>query len=758
MPESPQGQPPRDPRPDVRTPGKPELDPATTPDEIGEPQPALAPAGEAERAEQAEPLDLLSPFFRERDLEAEGAEAPPMWLWVSIFGVLLFGTYYLGSFVGDFSPYPWLQQPDVAAATPAAAAAAEAVDGAQVYQSRCANCHQQGGEGIAGVFPPLDDSRWVTGEKGVLIRILLHGMQGDVEVAGEVYNGNMPGWAMLSDEELAAVMTHERTSWTNSAEPIQPEEVAAVRELLAGRSRSLDGGRAGAAREPDRPRLAHPRRECRAGPRWGCPRRRSRRPGPRGSAAPPRHAGREPPMTRCAHCELPVQGDGVSGAIGDGAAPVRYCCHGCRMVAETIGAEGLEPTSEERQLLYRFFGGALAAAFVMALSLAVSSGYGFGALRRLAPDTANIAHWAILAAALPALILLGVPVLQAALADVRRGRITLEVLFALGTGSAVGASAFSYIRGAGPVYLETATMLLALYTLGRFLDARAKGRAARVLGRLLEVPTSYYDRLHPDPGLVSPEVLRIGDRFRVRIGDALPVDGTVVAGRSFVDEAGLTGEARPVTKGMGDAVWAGTNTLDGALEVRATAVGTERRLARIEAATEAALARPPRVAAVADRVLRWLVPGTVVLALTTFAAWFALAGFDRALYAGLAVVLIACPCALGLAVPLSLVSALGGGRATGHPRPERRGAPRSRRRPCGHLRQDGHAQPSYHGTGPRPCSGACRGRRGGSGGGRGGSALGNGGGRRGRRWAPIGRSSSSGGGATGPRPSLALGR
>ncbi len=198
-----------------------------------QPQPALAPAGAAEEAEQEEPLDQLSPYFRESTLAPEGAEAPPMWLWVAIFGTILVGVYYLGSYVGDFSPYPWLRHPG---ATPAAAAAPVAVDGAQVYQSRCAACHQAGGEGVPGTFPPLAGSEVVQGDKGVLIRIVLHGLSGPIQVEGTMYDGAMPAWAMLSDEEIAAVTTHERSSWGNDAEPISAEEVAALREALADRT------------------------------------------------------------------------------------------------------------------------------------------------------------------------------------------------------------------------------------------------------------------------------------------------------------------------------------------------------------------------------------------------------------------------------------------------------------------------------------------------------------------------------------------
>ncbi|MEP0546905.1 MAG: cytochrome c [Rhodothermales bacterium] len=202
-------------------------------DPTSKPQPALAPAGVAEETEHDEPLDQLSPYFRESALAPEGGEAPPMWLWVAIFGTILIGVYYLGSYVGDFSPYPWLQHPS---ATVPTLAAAESVDGAQIYQSRCAACHQAGGEGVLGTFPPLAGSEVVQGDKGVLVRVVLHGLSGPIEVEGTMYDGAMPAWPMLSDEEIAAVTTHERSSWGNDAGPISAEEVAAIREALVGRS------------------------------------------------------------------------------------------------------------------------------------------------------------------------------------------------------------------------------------------------------------------------------------------------------------------------------------------------------------------------------------------------------------------------------------------------------------------------------------------------------------------------------------------
>jgi heavy metal translocating P-type ATPase len=326
------------------------------------------------------------------------------------------------------------------------------------------------------------------------------------------------------------------------------------------------------------------------------------------------------------------------------------------MMAETVGADAGD-NAETQALLVRLFAGVLMAGFVMAFSLAISSGYGFDAFQRIEHDVST-AHWVLLLAAVPALLLLGPPVLRSALADLRDRRLTLNVLFALGTSSAVAVSAVSYLRGTGPIYLETAVMLLALYTLGRYLTARTKGTTARVMRRLLDVPDTTYRRLSPNAGDVAADALRVGDRIRIRAGDVLPVDGTITEGRSYMDTSRLTGEAQPAVKKAGDAVFAGTSALDGALTVEVTAVADDRRLARVEAMMREALARPPRLARRIDRIMRWLIPGVVVLALATFVLWWHLAGFARALYVALSVVVITCPCALGIAIPLTLVRAL----------------------------------------------------------------------------------------------------
>jgi len=193
------------------------------------------PSAERSPDESPEPIDMLQPLFREEPLRPEGGEAPPMWLWMVIFGTVLFCTFYLGLYIGDFSPDPWLQSSKpVAQATQAPVE--ETVSGSSIYSSRCSTCHQANGEGVPNAFPTLVGTRWVEDE-GQIIRILLHGMQGEVDVRGSTYNGNMPAWGnVLSDKEIAAVITHVRQSWDNDFSEVTAEEVAAVRSATEGRS------------------------------------------------------------------------------------------------------------------------------------------------------------------------------------------------------------------------------------------------------------------------------------------------------------------------------------------------------------------------------------------------------------------------------------------------------------------------------------------------------------------------------------------
>lgn len=365
-------------------------------------------------------------------------------------------------------------------------------------------------------------------------------------------------------------------------------------------------------------------------------------------------------MQHCDHCDLPLFDTPIPGKDGD----AQYCCYGCQMLDETVGADAVDENDATlAPLLQRTIIGGLLAGFTMVLSLAISSEYGFAALRNL-EHAVGTAHAVLVLAAIPALILLGTPVVRAAWHTLRQGRLSLHLLFAMGTSAAVLVSLLSYVRGTGPVYLETAVMLLALYTLGRYLTARSKHRARRVLSALLTVPDTTYERLSPHPGTVPPDALRTDDRIRLYAGDVVPADGVVVSGRSFVDTRQLTGESTPIAASEGERCFAGTQVVDGSLELRVTATGADRRLHQIEETMRAAMAQPSRLAKRTERIMRVLIPGVIALALVAFGGWWWVAGAEKALYVALSVVLITCPCALGLAVPLTRV--LAHGRASRH--------------------------------------------------------------------------------------------
>ncbi|MGM0704327.1 MAG: heavy metal translocating P-type ATPase, partial [Bacteroidota bacterium] len=339
-------------------------------------------------------------------------------------------------------------------------------------------------------------------------------------------------------------------------------------------------------------------------------------------------------MQHCDHCDLPLFDTPIPGKDDD----AQYCCYGCQMLDETVGADAVDENDATlAPLLQRTVIGGLLAGFTMVLSLAISSEYGFAALRNL-EHAVGTAHLVLVLTAAPALILLGTPVVRAAWNTLRQGRLSLHLLFAMGTSAAVLVSLLSYVRGTGPVYLETAVMLLALYTLGRYLTARSKHRARRVLGALLTVPDTTYQRLCPEPGEVPPDALRPDDRIRLHAGDVVPADGVVVSGRSFVDTRQLTGESTPIATSEGDRCFAGTQVVDGTLELRVTATGADRRLHQIEETMRAAMAQPSRLAKRTERIMRVLIPGVIALALIAFGGWWWMAGAEKALYVALSVV------------------------------------------------------------------------------------------------------------------------
>ncbi len=259
--------------------------------------------------------------------------------------------------------------------------------------------------------------------------------------------------------------------------------------------------------------------------------------------------------------------------------------------------------------------------------------------------------------------------------------LNMFTLIALGTGVAwlyslvavtapqLFPPAFRDAHGAVAVYFEAAAVITTLVLLGQVLELRARAKTSGAIKALLGLAPVTARRVTPDGDEdVALEAVHVGDLLRVRPGEKVAVDGVIVEGRSSIDEALVTGESMPLTKAVGDKVIGGTLNLSGGFVMRADKVGKDTLLARIvEMVARAQRSRAP-IQRLADQVAGWFVPAVIAVALAAFAAW-ALFGpeprFTYGLLAAVTVLIIACPCALGLATPMSIMVAVGRGARSG---------------------------------------------------------------------------------------------
>ncbi|MBI4760615.1 MAG: heavy metal translocating P-type ATPase [Chloroflexota bacterium] len=266
----------------------------------------------------------------------------------------------------------------------------------------------------------------------------------------------------------------------------------------------------------------------------------------------------------------------------------------------------------------------------------------------------------MLVTSLPVLILLGLPILRAGLASLLRGQPNIHTLITIGTFSAFGLSIRNLIVGHGGLYFDTATMLIFLVSIGRWLEMQAHKSSNQAVTRLLEQIPDEATVVTPEGDkVVRVSDLRAGQRVRVRPGEKFPVDGLIASGEGDVDKSLLTGEPRPVTHRPGDAVQAGTLSLDGSFEVIATAVGDSTTAGQISRLLHQALWNRSPLERLADKLSAWMTPIALSLAAIAFLFWNHQAGVEEGLLVALSVLLIACPCALGLATPLTLWLSLG---------------------------------------------------------------------------------------------------
>jgi Cu+-exporting ATPase len=332
--------------------------------------------------------------------------------------------------------------------------------------------------------------------------------------------------------------------------------------------------------------------------------------------------------------------------------------------ADTRGEEKAKKLAIYRDELRRFW---ISAA--LTLPLVAQMAFMFGAAGDTNSHDDLLPRWLQLLLATPVQFWIGWRFYAGGFNAIRGGAGNMDVLVALGT---TMAWAYSFVVTVWNlhhqhVYFEASATVITLVLLGKILEARAKARTSAAIESLAKLQPQTA-RIERDGELVDVAVATLipGDVFVVRSGEAMPVDGEVIAGTSSANESMLTGESLPATKAAGDKVFAATINGDGLLRCRATGVGSHTLLAGIIRLVEEAQGSKAPVQRLADKVAAIFVPAVVAIALLTFIAWWVLAGdFTQALVNAVAVLVIACPCALGLATPTAIMVGTGQGAKAG---------------------------------------------------------------------------------------------
>jgi len=287
-------------------------------------------------------------------------------------------------------------------------------------------------------------------------------------------------------------------------------------------------------------------------------------------------------------------------------------------------------------------------------------------------DTFGLPHplysataWVVIALSAPVVLLVAYPIHKAALRNLLHP--TMDNLISMGSLAAFGWSIYANSTGAGDVYTEVAAGVIFFVILGRYLETRAKAKASSALTSLLALGSKEVTIVRGGFPLIVPiEQLQIGDEFEVRPGDRIATDGIVVKGESAVDNSMLTGETKPIDVRPGSSVIGASVNHNGRLIVRATRVGSDTELARITAMVISAQGTKAPIQRLADRISSVFVPIVTVLAIGTFAGWyFTGSTLTQSISIAITVLVIACPCALGLATPVALLVASGRGAARG---------------------------------------------------------------------------------------------
>ncbi len=369
-----------------------------------------------------------------------------------------------------------------------------------------------------------------------------------------------------------------------------------------------------------------------------------------------------PPQPVCDYCKLPlpISWRSNSRRVQQQEAAL-YCCLGCRVAAAVLeekGEHGLPRTMLIRLGLSIFF-----TMNVMAFTMALWTTDIYGQAvppSTLASSLNGLFRYIVLLFSLPVFFLLGLPLFEQAWSSLWRGVFSTDWLLASGVAASFVFSFLSVFRGRGPIYFEVGCFILVMTTLGRWLEATGKLKASAALDALTKLLPETVRRIKGgEQELIPRDEIQKGDLLRVLPGERFAADGRVVGQSGSVDEQVLTGESRPVLKERGDRIVGGTLNLDGDLTIAVTERGLDGTLARIVAMVQHARESKGRYQRLADQVACRFVPVVSAVAVLTLTVHWTFGSLERGFWAALAVALIACPCALGLAAPLAVWSALG---------------------------------------------------------------------------------------------------
>ena len=356
----------------------------------------------------------------------------------------------------------------------------------------------------------------------------------------------------------------------------------------------------------------------------------------------------------CSHCLLPIGRIGLQREVNGEAH--QFCCYGCCLAYQVHHGEADE--AEAAALLIRLGVGAFLAMSIMLFSLLLYSGT-FGEADGW---LVHRIHWLLWALATPLIVILGGPFIAGAWQAARRLRVSADTLVSIGALAAYGYSGYQVAQGSGIVYFDTATMVLILFTLGRYLEAQGRVRAMRSLAPMLAAERANV-RVVVDgiDAMKLVHTVQPGTILRIFPGERIAVDGVVIDGHSDCDEAIITGQSETQLKAPGAPVHAGSINGHGQIWVRATVAGTDTRWIQISRLVRDALARKSLLGSTIDSAATIFIPFVLLLAAGTVWFWSTRGPFEVALLIGLAVLVVACPCSLGLAAPLA--TALGIGQA-----------------------------------------------------------------------------------------------